>query len=70
MTAHSELPYYLSLTKVQLPVESQLIKALPDHLNAEIVLGNIQSISEAVEWLSYSFLYVRIIIIVYLNIIT
>ena len=61
MTAHNELPYYLSLTNVQLPVESQLVKALPDHLNAEIVLGNVQSIAEAVEWLSYSFLYVRML---------
>jgi pre-mRNA-splicing helicase BRR2 len=61
MTAHSELPYYLSLTNVQLPVESQLIKSLADHLNAEIVLGNVQSITEAVEWLSYSFLYIRML---------
>ena len=61
MTAHSELQYYLSLLNLQLPVESHLIKALPDHLNAEVVLGNIQTISEAVDWLSYSFLYVRML---------
>ena len=61
MTAHSELQYYLSLTNLQLPVESQMIKTLPDHLNAEIVLGTVQSISEAVDWLSYSFLYIRML---------
>ena len=61
MTAHSELQYYLSLTNVQLPVESQMIKTLPDHLNAEIVLGTIQTITEAVDWLSYTFLYVRML---------
>ena len=61
MTKHSELQYYLSLTNLQLPVESQLIKTLPDHLNAEIVLGTIQSVSEAVEWLSYTFLYIRML---------
>ena len=61
MTNHSELQYYLSLMNVQLPVESQLIKSLPDHLNAEIVLGTVQSISEAADWLSYSFLYVRML---------
>ena len=61
MTKHSELQYYLSLTNLQLPVESQLIKSLPDHLNAEIVLGTIQSIKEAVEWLSYTFLYIRML---------
>ena len=61
MTAHSELQYYLSLTNIQLPVESHMIKALPDHLNAEIVLGTVQSITEAVDWLSYTFLYVRML---------
>ncbi len=61
MTNHSELQYYLSLMNVQLPVESQLIKTLPDHLNAEIVLGTVQTIAEAADWLSYSFLYVRML---------
>ena len=61
MTAHSELQYYLSLMNLQLPVESQMIKSLPDHLNAEIVLGNVQTVDEAVDWLSYSFLYIRML---------
>lgn len=61
LTQHSELQYYLSLTNLQLPVESQFIKSLPDHMNAEIVLGTIQSITEAVDWLSYLFLYVRML---------
>lgn len=61
MTAHSELQYYLSLTNLQLPVESQMVKTLPDNLNAEIVLGTIQTINEAVDWLSYTFLYVRML---------
>lgn len=61
MTAHSELQYYLSLTNLQLPVESQLIKTLPNHLNAEVVLGAVQTIAEAVDWLSYSFLYIRML---------
>ncbi|KAI2509391.1 Sec63 Brl domain [Fragilaria crotonensis] len=61
LTHHSELQYYLSLTNLQLPVESQLIKTLPDHLNAEIVLGTVSSIAEAVDWLSYTFLFVRML---------
>lgn len=61
ITAHSELQFYMSLTNLQLPVESQLVAFLPDHLNAEVVLGNVQTIAEAVEWLSYSFLYVRML---------
>ena len=59
LTQHSELQYYLSLTNLQLPVESQLIKVLPNHLNAEIVAGSITSIEEAVDWLGYSYLFVR-----------
>lgn len=61
VTQHSELQYYLSLTNLQLPVESQLIKTLPDHLNAEIVLGTVQTLEEAADWLSYTFLYIRML---------
>jgi pre-mRNA-splicing helicase BRR2 len=61
LTQHSQLQYYLSLTNLQLPVESQLIKTLPDHLNAEVVLGSVQSIDEAMDWLCYTFLYVRML---------
>jgi len=61
LTQHSKLQYYLSLTNLQLPVESQLIKTLPDHLNAEVVLGTVQNLEEAAEWLSYTFLYIRML---------
>ena len=45
----------------QLPIESQFIKKLPDMLNAEIVLGSIQSIKEAAIWLSYTYLFIRML---------
>jgi pre-mRNA-splicing helicase BRR2 len=61
LTQHSQLQYYLSLTNLQLPVESQMIKNLSDHLNAEVVLGSVQSVAEAMDWLSYTFLYVRML---------
>eukprot|EP01033_Poteriospumella_lacustris_P002814 gene2814-2044_t len=61
MTQHSELQYYLSLMNQQLPIESHLIKRLPESLNAEIVLGTISTLKDAVEWLGYSYLYVRMI---------
>ena len=41
--------------------ESSFIKALPDHLNAEIVSGTVTSIQEAVQWLSYTYLYIRML---------
>ncbi|KAL6051437.1 U5 small nuclear ribonucleoprotein helicase [Balamuthia mandrillaris] len=59
ITSHSELQYYLSLLNQQLPIESQYLRNLPDNLNAEIVLGSIQNAKDAVEWLGYTYLYVR-----------
>ncbi|KAI9030984.1 Sec63 Brl domain-containing protein [Phycomyces nitens] len=61
ITAHAELQYYLSLLNTQLPIESQFISRLSDNLNAEIVLGTIRNRDEAVQWLGYTYLYVRML---------
>ncbi|XP_063390597.1 U5 small nuclear ribonucleoprotein 200 kDa helicase [Cydia fagiglandana] len=61
ITNHSELQYYLSLLNQQLPIESQLVGKLPDMLNAEIVLGSVQSVRDAVTWLGYTYLYIRML---------
>eukprot|EP01039_Chlorochromonas_danica_P004415 gene4415-4836_t len=61
ITDHSELQYYLSLMNQQLPIESHLVSRLPDILNAEIVLGTVSSLDEAVEWLGYSYFFVRML---------
>lgn len=90
ITSHGELQYYLSLLNQQLPIESQMVGKLPDMLNAEIVLGNVQnakvcgclvegavrflipfqvqltsvifcSCQDAVNWLGYTYLYVRML---------
>ncbi|WFC94772.1 RNA helicase [Malassezia brasiliensis] len=61
LTTHNELQYYLSLLNQQLPIESQLVARLADHLNAEIVLGTIRNRDEAVAWLGYTYLYVRML---------
>ncbi|GFY85643.1 U5 small nuclear ribonucleoprotein helicase [Actinidia rufa] len=61
ITGHSELQYYLSLMNQQLPIESQFISKLADQLNAEIVLGTVQNAKEACNWLSYTYLYVRML---------
>lgn len=45
----------------QLPIESQLMRKLPDMLNAEIVLGSVSTLREAAEWLGYTYLYVRML---------
>ena len=61
ITQHSELQYYLSLLNQQLPIESQFISKLADNLNAEVVLGTVQNSAEAVAWLGYTYLYVRML---------
>ncbi|GJD06328.1 Activating signal cointegrator 1 complex subunit 3 [Galdieria sulphuraria] len=61
ITTHQQLPFYLRLLTSQLPIESQLchLSCLADHLNAEIVLGNISNVMQGVEWLEYTYLATR-----------
>ena len=61
ITTQTEMQYYLSLLNQQLPIESQFISKLADNLNAEIVLGNVRSRDEGVEWLGYTYLFVRML---------
>ncbi|KAF2421033.1 pre-mRNA splicing helicase [Tothia fuscella] len=61
ITMQSEIQYYLSLMNQQLPIESQFVSKLADNLNAEIVLGNVRTRDEGVEWLGYTYLYVRML---------
>ncbi|KAJ5157620.1 uncharacterized protein N7482_008720 [Penicillium canariense] len=61
ITSQSEIQYYLSLMNQQLPIESQLMSKLADNLNAEVVLGNVRTRDEGVQWLGYTYLYVRML---------
>lgn len=62
LTAHDQLGHYLRLLTAALPIESRLASSasvLADHLNAELVSGTVASVNEAVAWLGYTFLGVR-----------
>lgn len=59
ITPHKSLNNYLRMMGHQAPIESCFIKALADHMNAEIVNGTISTINEAASWLSYTFLFIR-----------
>lgn len=61
ITTQTEMQYYLSLLNQQLPIESQFVSKLADNLNAEVVLGNVKSRDEGVEWLGYTYLFVRML---------
>jgi len=58
-TTQDKLNHYLTAVTDQLPIESRFSSKLVDNLNAEIALGTVTSIPEAVQWIGYSYLFVR-----------
>ncbi|CAK0786311.1 hypothetical protein CVIRNUC_009524 [Coccomyxa viridis] len=61
LTQHANLSHYLGMLTHQLPIESQFVSLLVDNLNAEIVLGTVTNVKEACTWLSYTYLFVRML---------
>ena len=45
---------------MSIPLESQMLKSLPDQLNAEIVLGTVSNLKDGVNWLGYTYCLNRI----------
>jgi antiviral helicase SLH1 len=58
-TTHDKLSHYLTAVTQQQPIESKFSTKIVDNLNAEISLGTVTSIQEAVQWVGYSYLFVR-----------
>ena len=58
-TTHDKLTHYLTAVTEQQPIESKFSTKLVDNLNAEIALGTVTSIADAVTWIGYSYLFVR-----------
>ncbi|KAK5372430.1 putative steryl acetyl hydrolase mug81 [Exophiala xenobiotica] len=58
-TTQDKLQHYLSAVTQQQPIESRFSRRLVDNLNAEISLGTVTTVAEAVTWLGYSYLFVR-----------
>jgi activating signal cointegrator complex subunit 3 len=59
ITAHNKLRHYLSLLTSQYPIESNFKKYMTDNMNAEIVSGTITTIEEAIDWVRYTYLFIR-----------
>ncbi|ORX87093.1 Sec63-domain-containing protein [Basidiobolus meristosporus CBS 931.73] len=59
ITNNEKLSHYVSSMTQQHPIESMFIENIIDNLNAEICLGTVTNVDEAVTWLSYTYLYVR-----------
>ncbi|CAJ2501941.1 Uu.00g047940.m01.CDS01 [Anthostomella pinea] len=58
-TTADKLSHYLTAVTEQQPIESKFSSKMVDNLNAEISLGTVTSIPEAVQWIGYSYLFVR-----------
>ncbi|KAI8920167.1 Sec63 Brl domain-containing protein [Powellomyces hirtus] len=59
LTSHDKLSHYVSSMTQQHPIESRFAENLTDNLNAEISLGTVTNVEEGVRWLSYTYLYAR-----------
>lgn len=59
ITTIDRLSHFLQVMSVSVPIESSFEKRLVDHLNAEIVLGTVTNVRDAVQWLSYTYLWIR-----------
>lgn len=59
ITTHDAMIRYLDKLVRATPIESNFIKQLADHLNAEVVGGTVTNIREAIQWLRYTYLFVR-----------
>uniref|UniRef100_A0AAF5PWB9 U5 small nuclear ribonucleoprotein 200 kDa helicase n=1 Tax=Wuchereria bancrofti TaxID=6293 RepID=A0AAF5PWB9_WUCBA len=59
ITWKKSMPQYLNMLLRQAPIESQFMSRIYDNLNAEISLGTVSSIPEAVEWLKYTYFFIR-----------
>ncbi|MES1907489.1 MAG: hypothetical protein MHM6MM_000599, partial [Cercozoa sp. M6MM] len=64
LTQVQKVGHFVQQMTAALPLESSFLKqghTLANHLNAELVLGTVTSIDDAVQWLSYTYLYVRLV---------
>ena len=60
ITSTQEMRHYMSFLNEQEPIESSLLSSLPEALNAEIVLGSVQNLKEATQWLTKTYLFQRL----------
>ncbi|CCD23111.1 RNA helicase NDAI_0B00770 [Naumovozyma dairenensis CBS 421] len=58
-TSNDRLDHYVSLITQQHPIESKFGAKLVDNLNAEISLGTVTNVEEAIQWLGYTYMFVR-----------
>lgn len=60
LTPIDTLDHYLDAVTAQQPIESKFIEGMADSLNAEIALGTVTTVGEGVQWIGYTYLFVRL----------
>lgn len=53
--------FYKKFLYEPFPVESSLLAVLPDHLNAEIVAGTIKTSQDAIDYLTWTYFFRRLL---------
>lgn len=53
--------YFIKFLFEPLPIESHLNHFLANHLNAEIVAKNVNTTQDSIDWLTWSFMYRRLL---------
>ncbi|KAF5153407.1 Sec63 Brl domain protein [Theileria parva strain Muguga] len=61
LTDHKNLYSYVRMQTERVPIESQLHVHLENFLNAEIAIGSINNDTDALLWLQYTYLFVRMV---------
>lgn len=59
LTSTGSEQIYRSISEGKLEIDSQLLPMFIEFLNVEVSNGNIKTFSQAMEWLSYTYLFVR-----------
>lgn len=59
ITQHDRLAHYLTALTQPIPIESHFSTLLTNHLNAEIHLGNVTNMTDALSWLKYTYFWIR-----------
>ncbi|KAI1690567.1 sec63 brl domain-containing protein [Ditylenchus destructor] len=59
ITTAAKVTKYVGMLIRQSPIESQFQTRIMDHMNAEISRGTVSNLDEAVEWLRFTYFYIR-----------
>lgn len=60
ITTKDKVDNYVKMLAENRPIESKFMSHLKDALNAEISLGTVTSVNDALRWLKYTYFYVRL----------